>query len=285
MASRADKRFRRAHIKPSRKRRVDGKRVWGIVRVALLVMVLVYGAWAGSTFALAAPTLKISHIVVRGHERLATGEVLALVAGLRGRNILTVDLADWQERLLASPWVAEATLRRVLPGRIDITIRERQAMGIGRLSSSMYLVDGSGVVIDEYGPGYADLDLPIVDGLAGRGRSAVAAPDPARARLAAAVIASLSSDAELSERVSQIDVSDPHDAQVMLDGDTAMLRLGEEDFASRLRSYLDLAPAVRERIADIDYVDLRFAQRLYVRPAGGTGCGARGVDCSKARGK
>ena len=29
----------------------------------------------------------------------------------------------------------------------------------------MYLVDERGVIIDQYGPQYADLDLPIVDGL------------------------------------------------------------------------------------------------------------------------
>src|SRR5262249_56571485 len=32
-------------------------------------------------------------------------------------------------------------------------------------------------------------------------------------------------------------------------------------------SYLDLAPTLRERVADIDYVDLRFDDRIYVRPA------------------
>ena len=34
----------------------------------------------------------------------------------------------------------------------------------------------------------------------------------------------------------------------------------------RLQSYLDLLPALRERIPDIDYVDLRFDERVYVRP-------------------
>ncbi len=43
---------------------------------------------------------------------------------------------------------------------------ERQPIGIGRINGEMYLVDEHGVVIDQYGPQYADLDLPIVDGLA-----------------------------------------------------------------------------------------------------------------------
>ena len=50
-----------------------------------------------------------------------------------------------------------------------------------------------------------------------------------------------------------------------------MVRVGGEQFAERLQSYLDLAPALRERIAAIDYVDLRFDDRVYVRPQGRPG--------------
>jgi hypothetical protein len=42
--------------------------------------------------------------------------------------------------------------------------------------------------------------------------------------------------------------------------------VGEERFLERLRSYLALSAALQERIADIDYVDLRFEDRIYVRP-------------------
>ena len=173
---------------------------------------------------------------------------------------------SWQQRLLASSWVEEAHVRRILPSRIDIQVRERRPIGIGRLSNSLYLVDASGVVIDEYGPNYAELDLPIIDGLAARPSAGAGLVDEARARLAARVISGLESRPDLADRVSQIDVSDPHDAVVILEGDPVMLRLGEEAFADRIQEYLDIAPALRERVAEMDYVDLRFDERLYVRP-------------------
>ena len=50
----------------------------------------------------------------------------------------------------------------------------------------LYLIDDGGVIIDQYGPQYADLDLPIVDGLViGSSKT-----DPFRAELAARVIPS-----------------------------------------------------------------------------------------------
>jgi cell division septal protein FtsQ len=262
-----DKRFKRAHVKPSRKRSPASKHAWFAVRLLIFVVVLGYAAYRAVALVAAAPSLQIGQMVVRGHERLSTGEVLALIDGLRGRNILAVSLEEWQQKLLSSPWVEHATIRRVLPSTVEITIHERRPMGIGRLGMAMYLVDGKGVIVDEYGPAYADIDLPIIDGLAAPPQDGGSLVDLARAEFAGRVIGALSTRPEIAKRVSQLDVSDLHDAVAILDDDTVLLRLGESDFVARLQQYIDLAPALRERVQGMDYVDLRFDERVYVRPA------------------
>ena len=266
IATPADKRFKRSHVKPGRKRRVSLRQVWQLVKVVSVLSITVYGGWRGATLLLGAPALQISRITMRGNERLSRGEVLALLDGLRGQNILTVDLEEWRARLLASPWVASAELRRLLPGRIDVELQERHPIGIGRLAKSLYLIDAIGVVIDEYGPNYAEFDLPIIDGLAAAPSDGGGAVDVRRVRLAANVMTALQARADIAAQVSQIDVSDAHDAVVLLEGDTTLLRLGDADFVDRIQQYLDVGPALRERVEEIDYVDLRFDERLYVRP-------------------
>ena len=66
-------------------------------------------------------------------------------------------------------------------------------------------------------------------------------------------------------------MKDPRDAVVILEDDTALLRLGDRDFVERLQSYLDLAPTLREYVPAIDYVDLRFGDKVYVGGAGQQG--------------
>jgi cell division septal protein FtsQ len=261
-----DKRFRRAHVKPSRKRSAASKHAWFAVKLLVFVVVLGYAAYRGMTLVAAAPSLQIGHMVVRGHERLSTGEVLALVDGLRGQNILAVSLIEWQQKLLASPWVESATIRRVLPSTVEIIIHERRPMGIGRIGTALYLIDPKGMIVDEYGPAYADIDLPVIDGLAASPQAGGSIVDLARAEFAARVIGALSVRPEIAKQVSQLDVSDLHDAVAILDDDTVLLRLGESDFVARLQQYIDLAPTLRERVQGMDYVDLRFDERLYVRP-------------------
>ena len=74
---------------------------------------------------------------------------------------------------------------------------------------------------------------------------------------------------DLASRLSQIDVTDVDDAVVVLKDDTALIHLGTEQFTDRVQAYIDLLPALRERVPEIDYVDLRFDERVYVRPSRG----------------
>lgn len=267
----ADRRFRRARVRPVRRRRWRGLVTWRRLGVAAATALTLYVGYRAVTLIARSPLLRVTKVVVRGNARLSTGEVLAMVNGLRGRSILTVDLNRERKRLLASAWVAAATMRRILPATVEITLVERTPIGLCRIGSRLYLVDGAGAVIDEHGPQYADLDLPIIDGLASGPRGGQPLVDEARAALAARLLASVAPHPDLARRVSQIDVRDAHDAVVILEGDGALIHVGEERFAERLQAYLELAPTLRARVPEIDYVDLRFDERVYVRPAATSG--------------
>jgi cell division protein FtsQ len=266
VAAPADRRFRRAHVKPARKRSRSRTVVRPLVRYGLVVIVLAYGAYRASAVVADARMLQVDRIVVRGNTRLSRGEILAVLNGLRGESVVWTDLDKWRRRLLASPWIRDAALRRSLPSTVEVMVLEREPIGIGRINTDMYLVDERGVVIDQYGPQYADLDLPIIDGLSTAPGETGAMTDQTRAELAARVIAAVKAKPEILRRLSQVDVSDAHNASVILAGDPAVIFVGEDQFLPRLQSYLQLAPALRERVSDIDYVDLRFDDRIYVRP-------------------
>jgi cell division septal protein FtsQ len=255
-------------VKPSRRKRSWFGRLLAVARFALALAFFGGGGYLLSQQVADARALHVDRIVVRGNERLQTGDVLALLEGLKGEHVLRVDLLRWRRRLMASPWVEQVALRRVLPSTVEVFIRERQPLAIGRVRGELFLVDAAGRIIDEYGPDYRQFDLPVVDGLASTPARADGALDEARAALAARVVASLRRNEAMFRRVSQIDVSNDRDAVVILEGDRALVHLGEEQFAERLESYVDLAPALKAQVPEIEYVDLRFDNRVYVRPAG-----------------
>jgi cell division protein FtsQ len=270
--ARSDRNFRRAHVKPGRGRVQMQWLTWRAARALLIVALVTFGVYRAGALVLNARVLRVNRITIQGNVHLSRGEVEQLAHGLYGTHILRADLNAYRRALLGSPWIADAALRRVLPSTIEVFVSERDPFGICRLGGQVYLIDRSGIVIDEFGPQYAEFDLPIIDGLVvpprsrrvpREGRPAI---DPARVAFASRVIESLSSDTVLARRVSQIDVSDTRDAVVLLDDDTALLHLGNERFRERLQAYVEVAAALRDRVPDIDYVDLRFEERVYVRP-------------------
>lgn len=263
--ARPEPRFRRAYVQPVGRR-------WFVRRLGLGVhLVLVLAAVGGLAWSFdwlrQADILRIDRITVEGNERLSSGEVAGLLEVLRGENLLVADLEAGRAGLLASGWIREAALRRVLPSAVHVTLEEREPVGLSRFGSSLYLVDVTGHVIDEFGPRFSDLDLPIIDGLSARGGEGGLAVDMRRAALAARLMAEMDADRELAARVSQVDVADPHDAVVLLNGDPVRVHLGAERFVARLRTYLEIVPALRQAVPDIDYVDVRFDERVYVGPA------------------
>lgn len=265
----ADKRFRRAHVKPTRRRR------WRVAamataKYATAAAVAIAALYRGGAVVARARALQIDRIVVKGNGRMSSGEVLAVLDGMRGESLVWTDLDSWRQRLLASPWVKDAAFRRSLPSTVEVSVSERAPMAIGRIRGKLYLIDENGLLIDEYSPQYADLDLPIVDGLTGATPGDRDA-DEARAALAARLITAVSPRPEIAKRLSQIDVADLHNATVILSGDPATLYVGDDRFLPRLESYQDLASALKARVPDIEYIDLRFDDRIYVRPAGKPG--------------
>jgi cell division septal protein FtsQ len=264
----AEKGFRRARGKPGRRRGLRARLTWRTVRSVLTLTLVGYAGYRAFDLVLNASTLHVGRIHVQGNVRLSNGEVQALVRELQGANILTANLSHHRRVLLRSPWVADVALRRVLPSTIEVYVSERRPFGLCRLGSQLFLIDRHGTVLDEFGPQYAEFDLPIIDGLVRGPRKGASAIDITRAAFAARVVDALSDRPSLAKRVSQIDVTDLHDAVVLLDNDPSLLHLGEDRFRERLESYLDIAAALKERYPDIDYVDLRFEQRVYLKPRG-----------------
>ncbi len=270
--ARTERSFRRAKVRPGRRKSTATVRrlAWQMTRWALAVALISYGGYRITNLVLHASVLQVRRISVHGNVRLSSGEVRSIVDGLRGTSILTADLPRYRQRLMESPWVADVALRRLLPSTVEVFVSERQPMGLCRLGNDVYLIDPHGTVIDEFGPQYAEFDLPIIDGLVRAPSSGEPAIDEQRAELASRVIDAIAGRRDLAQRLSQIDVHDAHDAVVLLRSDPALLHLGEDRFLERLQSYVDLAAALRDRVPDIDYVDLRFEDRVYVRPASTT---------------
>lgn len=104
-------------------------------------------------------------IEVTGIRRLSREQVLDIAEIGQDANILAVNLATTRKRLLAEPWIAEATVSRDIPSGLRLNITEEQPLAFLEMEGGQgFLINAEGRAFKRQGPGGAD-ELPRVQGL------------------------------------------------------------------------------------------------------------------------
>jgi cell division protein FtsQ len=92
----------------------------------------------------------IASVALTGNKHLNREEILA-TAGVTGRaSLLFFDVADARARLLTNPWIATATVQKLLPDRLVIAITERQAFALWQKAGRVGVIADDGTVLEPY---------------------------------------------------------------------------------------------------------------------------------------
>jgi cell division protein FtsQ len=93
---------------------------------------------------------RISTVAINGRRQLNQDEVLA-IGGVNGRSsLLFLDAATVRDKLKANPWIADATILKLYPGRLQIDIVERTAFALWQQDGRLAVIADDGVVLQPY---------------------------------------------------------------------------------------------------------------------------------------
>jgi cell division protein FtsQ len=90
---------------------------------------------------------RVNEILVVGRSETSQKALRAAMRLDRGAPIMAFDLNEAQKRVEALPWVRRATVERMLPDTILLTVEERRALAIWQHKGSFALIDEKGAVI------------------------------------------------------------------------------------------------------------------------------------------
>jgi len=187
----------------------------------------------------------LTRVDLKGNfEKTSKAELEAALPRISG-NFFAADLAEVRARVERLPWVRHVAVRRVWPGRLEISIEEHVALARW----------GDDALVNTHGerfPGKTQEALPTFIGPAGT------QAEVARryARFSAIV-------APLGTRIERVALSARHAWQLRL-GNGLHLALGRDaDLAEeRLRRFVEVYPTVNNKN---EYVDLRYPNGFAVR--------------------
>jgi cell division protein FtsQ len=143
-------------------------RVFGVARaiagLALIVGLAGGAAWGARQYIRTSTRFAVSEIVTTGGKHRSPQEIAGAAGITKGENVFRIDLDRARTRLLADPWVTEASLSRQLPGTVFVRVVEREAAGLLATAEGTYLVTREGEVIKQVEPG-DPVDLHVVTGI------------------------------------------------------------------------------------------------------------------------
>jgi cell division protein FtsQ len=107
---------------------------------------------------------RIASIALSGERHVSRDEILSS-AGVTGTtSLLFFDVDEARDRLKSNPWIADATVLKLYPDRLQIGIKEREAFALWQQAGRVSVIAGDGTVLEPYVNGRL-IRLPLVVGL------------------------------------------------------------------------------------------------------------------------
>jgi cell division protein FtsQ len=222
---------------------------------ALLALVLLA---AGCHWLIQRPSFALRVIQIDGDlEHINSPTVRASVVGHLKGNFFTIDLDAARQQFEQMPWVRHASVRRVWPNALAVTLEEYKPLGTWG-ADQLVSVDGELFTANQ---GELDGQLPAFDGPDGSAKEVVA-----RYREFKQWFAPLGATPE------EVTLSPRYAWRVKL-SNGAQIEYGRErnqqTLAERTRWLLEAWAAVTQRWGkDIEYADLRYPNGFAIRAAG-----------------
>lgn len=258
-----------------------GKRTWKLyARVLLGLAAAAAGGWLGyetSQFFLYSPRFVLTEpgqILVQGHRHVSREAVLEQFIPDRGQSVFRVPLAERRRQLEELPWVEQASVRRVLPNRLEVEIVERRPVAYLRMATELALIDASGVILER--PLEGEFRFPVVTGLG----EPMAQPERERRMK---LYLDFLKQVDLARpggvgQVSEVDLADADDLRATVAGmaelgdpaangqGAVLVHFGSGDFLSKYRVFVEHIGGWRASAGRVESVDLRFERQVVVNP-------------------
>ncbi len=229
----------------------------GKMTLAVLIGVLLF---AGYRAAAAASFFQARSVDVSGTSRVNADEIKTIINhNVAQTGVWKADLAAISKQLQSLTWVRSAVVSRVLPDGIRVRITERTPRAVARTSNGRLVwVDDEGVRLGTVSPS-DHLPSFFIRGWDEAETSDAHAANRERLQKYLEVAREWET-ANLSERVSEINLDDLRDVRAQLAGDDSQIevRLGKENLTARLKRALQVLDEQRNtpRAPFITYLDV-----------------------------
>ncbi len=229
------------------------------ILMKITALILLISAFATATyisFLKIKSTFPIKKLVFTGNKHLTTDELRALINLHGNDSLITLTGNDISHRLLKSPWIRSVNVRKQFPDTLSLSINEVVPFALLDMNGHLFIIDEKGKLLEEL----KNNPIPFLPVITGN-------PFKEKEGFSEAInLAKTMNDMGLASERDQIEIviSKPQELTAIIDG--VVLKIGSGEYRAKLERLLDIEEEVKKRNIPIDYIDLRFANRVVLKP-------------------
>ena len=220
-----------------------------ILSIAVLIVIVVVGA------KLSARPFLIRNVLVSGNHNVEEYEIKK--AAVRdSENLLMVSFDELETRIKNIAWVKKVSLRKQFPDTLVVNVEETTPKALLKFNGRLFLVSSDGGLLEEIREKGAYF-LPLIVEI-----------DPVKDRggisEALKLVDALIEKNIVSGRESVEIKIEPYGLALAMDGE--LLKIGYGEYRDKIVRWKELETEIRKKNINVAYIDLRFKDKVIVKP-------------------
>lgn len=235
-----------------------------VTKILVFYLVIGFLGWNFFNFIFSSNFCNIEEVIIKGNDCLSEDEIFFKSGIQLSKNIFKLDLKKSIDSLEQEPRIKEVEIKRVIPNKIIISLKERKAAAIVHIGEEYFFSTKEGMVLSKIDRTEEGFALPLLSGLEIDEIKIGEIIDKPEFRTALESINL--AEVILPKRFCRVEILSPDDFMICNKDDTLKVRANRPEVIINKENLLReaLEKIEREKLL-VEYIDIRFKDSLVIK--------------------
>ena len=235
-----------------------------LIKILIFYLAIGFLGWNFFAFIFSSNFCNIEEVIIKGNDCLSEDEILSRSKVKLGENIFKLDLKKSKDSLMQEPWIKEVEIKRVIPNKIIISIKERKPAAIIHIGEEYFSSTKEGIVLSKIDSPEEKFSLPLVLGLEIDEIKIGEIIDKPEFRTA--LESTNSVEVILPKKFCRVEILSPDDFMICNKDDSLKVRVnGPEGIINKENLLREALEKIEREKLLVEYVDIRFKDSLVIK--------------------
>ena len=235
-----------------------------VIKILIFYLAIGFLGWNFFTFIFSSSFCNIENVIIKGNDYLSEDRIFYKSGIQLGENIFRLDLIKSKDSLMQEPWIKEVEVKRVIPNKIIISIKERKPAVIVHTRKEYFSSTKEGIILSKIDRQEEKFDLPLILGLElGEIKIGKSIDRP---EFRTALDSINSAEVILPKKFCRVEILSPDDFMICNKDDTLKVRVnGPEGVINKENLLREALEKIEREKLLVEYIDIRFKDSLVIK--------------------